>query len=72
MHELTAGFEFNLAENHIQIKNLELVKQLKGNYKQVKFFNFSASPRGKFGKSLSSDFIDMLKNFDKDTELFYN
>jgi len=53
--------------NRKKLKYLELVNQLKDNYRLVKFVNLSMSSLGLFDKS-SSDFIDMMKDLEITTD----
>ena len=52
--------------NRKRLKHLELLKQLKEKYKQVKFVNLSLGAFGLCDKS-PSDFTDMMKNLHMDT-----
>ena len=67
--ELTVGFESNLPKNanRKKLKYLEVLNQLKDNYRLVKFFNLSMSSLGLFDKS-SSEFIDMMKDLELTTD----
>ena len=52
--------------NRKRLRYLELVKQLKEKYKQVRFLNSSGSAFGLFDTS-SSDFIDLMKGLQMDS-----